>query len=108
MLLCKCRSQKTEREIEALAAVFLPKLLCKVAWLTLHLWLPSKKVTEEGRKEGADTQLPLETAAAQNTTETAKKAQNTIETSHRDDQDSSTNPFQHPLRPLVCLPRSGR
>lgn len=73
MLLCKCRSQKTEREIEALPAVFLPKLLCKVAWLTLHLWLPSKKVTEEGRKEGADSQLPLETAAAQNTTETAKK-----------------------------------
>lgn len=39
-------------------------------WLAVRLQLPFEKVTEEGEKEGADSQLCLETAKAQITAKT--------------------------------------
>lgn len=88
------------REIEALAAVFIPKLFCKERWLTVRLRLPFEKVTEEGEKEGTDFQLHSETAEAQ----IASK------TNRRDGPDFGTNCFQHLLGPLgvfACFPQSG-
>lgn len=88
------------KEIKTLPTVFISKLFCKEKWLTVWLWLSFEKVTEEGEKEGADSQLHLETTKAQITTKKTAK----------DGQDFGKNCFQHLLGPLgafACFPQSG-